>query len=105
MDYEEAIALRVIQLEHELRSRESDFKQLHEELARLAERAKTKGFENPTYENGWFAVFHQNRDKSWRFVGFLREDMDEADAEKVECDGSLIIAIPDPESMPEWDGF
>lgn len=62
----------------------------------------------PSGYTEWHVVVRQKEDGTWEPVGCIEESMDDDDEQyrRIMREGwDLILAIPDPEGAPEWDGF
>lgn len=62
----------------------------------------------PSGYTGWHVVVRQKEDGTWEPIGCIEESMDDNDEQFrriMRERWDLILAIPDPEGAPEWDGF
>lgn len=51
---------------------------------------------------GWYVLLKEV-DKKWKSIGCYDPDLDDGESELNEAD--IILPIPEPDSLPEFDGF
>lgn len=60
----------------------------------------------PPRYTGWYVAVRRKEDGTWEPVGCVYDgDEDEESLALLEERWDLMLPIPDPEDLPEWDGF
>lgn len=55
---------------------------------------------------GWYVLLRKGDDGGWKPIGCIEDyDEDEESLALLEEKWDLILPIPNPEGIPEWDGF
>jgi len=62
----------------------------------------------PSGYTDWYVAVRRKEDGTWEPVGCIEDSMDDNDERfqrVMEERWDLMLPIPDPEGIPEWDGF
>jgi len=61
----------------------------------------------PSGYTGWYVAVRRKEDGGWEAIGCIEDSMDDNDEAFVllEEKWDLMLPIPNPEGIPEWDGF